>query len=225
MKAKLLVIFTVLALTLALPHPAAATITTFDLTLNNVGGQGITFTFKFDTSAEIVGLKTIPADTLYFTGDSTGTSGGTFVRFDKITYGTAGITLSSFVSDSAAWQTTTNGNFHTDGFGDGLGAIEDDNPGTHTTPIGSYWTFSGPLSGPIGAHAVFASGCTFWASTSPSFNGNTTSNTGGESGACAGGVLTPEPSSLVLFGGGLLGLAAVIRRRPNRWPAVWTARA
>jgi hypothetical protein len=222
MKAKLLVIFTVLALALALPHPAAATITPYNLNLNNIGGQGITFTFKFDTSAE----GAIAANTLYFTGDNTGTSGGTFVRFDKIGYNTSGITLSSSASDSATWSTVGNppGNCNADGFGTAQGCIAVAAPGTTTTPIGSTWTFSGGLVGPLDAHVIFANGCTFWASTNPGFNGNTTSSTDSQTGACAGS-LTPEPSSLVLFGGGLLGLAAFIRRRPNLWASMWAARA
>ena len=217
MKMNLLVVFGVLALALALPHGAAATVTAYDLTLNNIGGQGITFQFTFNTTGNV----------LTFTGDSTGTSGGTFVRFDKIGYNTLGITLSSSASDSATWSTVGNppGNCNADGFGSAQGCIMDTNmSGLHTTPLNSTWTFSGGLVGPLDAHVIFANGCTFWASTSPASNGNTTSSTDSQTGACAGS-LTPEPSSLVLFGGGLLGLAAFIRRRPNLWASMWAARA
>jgi len=216
MKMNLLVVFGVLALALALPHGAAATVTAYDLTLNNIGGQGITFQFTFNTTGNV----------LTFTGDSTGTSGGTFVRFDKIGYNTLGITLSSSASDSATWSTVGNppGNCNADGFGSAQGCIAVAAPGTTTTPIGSTWTFSGGLVGPLDAHVIFQNGCTFWASTNPGFNGNTTSSTDSQTGACAGS-LTPEPSSLVLFGGGLLGLAAFIRRRPNLWASMWAARA
>ena len=216
MKMNLLVVFGVLALALALPHGAAATVTAYDLTLNNIGGQGITFQFTFNTTGNV----------LTFTGDSTGTSGGTFVRFDKIGYNTSGITLSSSASDSATWSTVGNppGNCNADGFGSAQGCIAVAAPGTTTTPIGSTSTFSGGLVGPLDAHVIFQNGCTFWASTNPGFNGNTTSSTDSQTGACAGS-LTPEPSSLVLFGGGLLGLAAFIRRRPNLWASMWAARA
>ena len=216
MKMNLLVVFGVLALALALPDGAAATVTAYDLTLNNIGGQGITFQFTFNTTGNV----------LTFTGDSTGTSGGTFVRFDKIGYNTLGITLSSSASDSATWSTVGNppGNCNADGFGSAQGCIAVAAPGTTTTPIGSTWTFSGGLVGPLDAHVIFQNGCTFWASTNPGFNGNTTSSTDSQTGACAGS-LTPEPSSLVLFGGGLLGLAAFIRRRPNLWASMWAARA
>jgi len=218
MKAKLLVIFTVLALALALPRPAAATITTYNLDLNNIGGQGITFQFTFNTTGNV----------LTFTSDSAGTSGGTFVRFDKIGYDfSSPITLTSSAADGGLWATVGNppGNCNADGFGSAQGCIMDTNmSGLHTTPLNSTWTFSGGLVGPLDAHVIFANGCTFWASTSPAFNGNTTSSTDSQTGACAGS-LTPEPSSLVLFGGGLLGLAAFIRRRPNLWASMWAARA
>ncbi len=218
MKAKLLVIFTVLALVLALPHPAAATITTYDLNLNNIGGQSISFQFTFNTTGNV----------LTFTSDSAGTSGGTFVRFDKIGYDfRSPITLTSSAADGGLWATVGNppGNCNADGFGSAQGCIMDTNmSGLHTTPLNSTWTFSGGLVGPLDAHVIFANGCTFWASTSPAFNGNTTSSTDSQTGACAGS-LTPEPSSLVLFGGGLLGLAAFIRRRPNLWASMWAARA
>ncbi len=219
MKAKLLVIFTVLALVLALPHPAAATITTYDLNLNNIGGQSISFQFTFNTTGNV----------LTFTSDSAGTSGGTFVRFDKIGYdfASSAVTLTSSAADGGLWATVGNppGNCNADGFGSAQGCIMDTNmSGLHTTPLNSTWTFSGGLVGPLDAHVIFANGCTFWASTSPAFNGNTTSSTDSQTGACAGS-LTPEPSSLVLFGGGLLGLAAFIRRRPNLWASMWAARA
>ncbi len=208
MKAKLLVIFTVLALALALPRPAAATITTYNLDLNNIGGQGITFQFTFNTTGNV----------LTFTSDSAGTSGGTFVRFDKIGYDfSSPITLTSSAADGGLWATVGNppGNCNADGFGSAQGCIMDTNmSGLHTTPLNSTWTFSGGLVGPLDAHVIFANGCTFWASTSPAC----------QTGACAGS-LTPEPSSLVLFGGGLLGLAAFIRRRPNLWASMWAARA
>ena len=217
MKMNLLVVFGVLALALALPHGAAATVTAYDLTLNNIGGQGITFQFTFNTTGNV----------LTFTGDSTGTSGGTFVRFDKIGYNTSPITLTSSAADGGLWATVGNppGNCNADGFGSAQGCIMDTNmSGLHTTPLNSTWTFSGGLVGPLDAHVIFANGCTFWASTNPGFNGNTTSSTDSQTGACAGS-LTPEPSSLVLFGGGLLGLAAFIRRRPNLWASMWAARA
>src|SRR2546427_1167066 len=159
MKAKLLVVFGVLALALALPHPAAATIENFDLSLNNVGGQGIDFQFTFNTSTNV----------LTFTSDSVGTSGGVFVRFDKIGYNTSAISLTSYASDGQTWATVGNppGNCHADGFGDALGCIAVTAPsiGTGTTPIGSTWTFNGLIpAGPPDVHAIFASGCTFWAS-------------------------------------------------------------
>ncbi len=219
MKMKLLVVFGVLALALAMPHPAAATIENFDLSLNNVGGQGIDFTFTFNPSTNV----------LTFTSDSVGTSGGVFVRFDLIGYNTSAISVTSSNSDSSTWSTVGNppGNCHADGFGEALGCIQIDPPsGTKTTPIGSTWTFNGGIPvGPLDAHVIFANGCTFWASTNPASNGNTTSSTDGETGGCAGGVLTPEPGSLFLFGGGLLGLAAFIRRSPNVWSSVWAGRA
>jgi hypothetical protein len=196
-----IVIVAVAALALAIGLPGAAHAACaagqIDLSINNISPAVVDVCF------------TISGNTLTFNSISgTPASGGSFVRFDEISVNGTETSLASFSSGAQTW---TFNNTKCDGPYDGLGGtytagICGSTAGNPTTPSGSTWTFAGgTLSGPVTAHVIFSTGCTFFAASSG------TSNSGGVSGNCVAG--SPEPGTLVMFGTGLLGLAGIVRRK------------
>lgn len=204
MKSRILVIaFAALALAFALPNAAHAGCAAgqIDLSFNNISPATVDICF------------TASGNTLTFNSISGApASGGTFVRFDEISFGGTETNLNPNPTTTGS-QTWTFGSGCNVAPYDGLGGsgytgcIGGSTAMNPSTPTGSTWTFSGgTISGPISAHVIFSTGCTFFAGSTGS------SNSGGVSGSCLG-ASTPEPGTLLLFGSGVLGLAGLLRRK------------
>lgn len=214
MQTRLLVLLGVLVVALCLaPAPALADTITFDLTVPNTALVGFTSPY----ASVLVNRTSTTVATITFTGLTSGAFTYFFgsaqaadvnVNATTFTVGSLGCTpaptLTCTASNGGANQADSFGNFNlTIDLFDGFNSRASSITFTLTNTSGTWASASNVLianaGGSTAAAHIFATSATCTGACVTGFAGN--------------GAIVPEPGTLVLFGSGLLGIAAVIRRR------------
>ncbi len=212
MKTKILVTLAALAVTLLLPHGAWATSCTQGVFS---GGPTIQLTITNATGVNVdvqVSCSIVSGNTQLAVGFVSSNLGSAAVGIDKFFYdGTTAVP--TFANVDKTWGATAT--VEADGFGTFDAGVQGGGNGTGLgtstsnascpncailfTFTGSNITFTG-----FAVHVRFAD-CSGWVSDLSPKTGNTDQFTG-----CT---VVPEPGTMALFGGGLVAIAGIIRRR------------